>query len=146
MSRIYKKTNFAGSSSASGAVFGGGGGGGGGGSGGGGSTYEKVKSTSSRAFNSAQNSGLTGAHNGEQDAYRHCVATGEISRLTNETTANFAGLYHEITHPNPENERSMDIHNNSIGAKIGSNAISFEAIENACMAAVSDGRLQTSLK
>ena len=130
MSRIYKKTNFAGSSSASGAVFGGG------------STYEKVKSTSSRAFNS----GLTGARNGEQDAYRHCVATGEISRLTNETTANLAGLYHEITHPNPENERSMDIHNNSIGAKIGSNANSFETIENACMAAVSDGRLQTSLK
>ena len=61
MSRIYKKTNFAGSSSASGALFGGGGGGGGCGGCGGGGFWSQPDTICTAAANVASTSFDVGA-------------------------------------------------------------------------------------
>lgn len=109
-------------------------------------SYEDTAiNAANKAFTSAQNSGLEGSHNGEQDAYRHCVASGELARETNVITANVAGAYHEISSPNPIDEHVMDLNNNLTGSIIGSQANSFSEVESECLSAVSDGRLQTSL-
>ena len=96
-----------------------------------------------KATLSAQKSGLPGATNGKQDAYRHCVATGEASRQYGETVAILGGMYHEITNPNPPSVRAMDLNNNAAVAHIGSKSNSFNEVEKGCMTAVSSGRLQT---
>jgi len=127
MSRVYKITHCV--DSANGIAFGGGGGGGGGGG-----FWSKAKE-------SAKESGLPGPRNGKQDAYRHCVAAGELARISTESTAVSLGDAYESYAGGPSREVEMDKFNNRVGAKIGADSSSFSEVESGCKKALNDGNL-----
>lgn len=99
------------------------------------------------AMADARRSGLPGAHNGPQDAYRHCLASCEMARENTVPVAQCLGWANEKkrdwTHNQQRGERNMDDHNNSLGFGFGKTAKSTQDCRNACMNAVRSGQTQT---
>ncbi len=95
------------------------------------------------ARKAANSSNIPRKTNGKQDAYRHCITTGELSRRTNPKVAKIGGRIHEARTPNHKNERGMDLYNNSVGADVGKTAKSFNDVQKGCENALSKGKLQT---
>jgi hypothetical protein len=104
--------------------------------------YEKASAT-------ARESGLPGAHNGPQDAARHCMGSAETARKYGGLVALVLGEANEkkgdLTHNQTSDEKSMDRHNNMEGVKIGSGAKSFEQVIEQCLGAVEAGKTVNGL-
>ena len=109
------------------------------GCGGGGGGYSP-KSYKNRYTKEAAATGLPGQHNGEQDAYRHCITSGNLARRITETTAVWVGDLYEWSGDGPAEEKRMDKHNNRIGVSIGSNANSRDDVSSGCREKLNDGR------
>jgi RHS repeat-associated protein len=73
---------------------------------------------SENALGNAQASGLPGAHNGQQDAYRHCIWSCIMASNINQGDAKDIADNHETAGNNagqPANEAAMDSYNNAVG-------------------------------
>ena len=68
----------------------------------------------------AQNSGLPGAHNGPQDAYRHCTWSCLMAQRIGTDQARLIGDNHEVWGASNPAENQMDLFNNRIGRELGS--------------------------
>ena len=55
------------------------------------------------------------SHNNEGDAFKHCYMSTELALLLGYTIAKKIGDKHEDWEGNPENEKRMDLHNNTVG-------------------------------
>ena len=74
----------------------------------------------SEAYQAAAESGLPGAHNGAQDAFRHCVWQCLIAKSSGKADAKVIGNGHERAGtrrnpPQPQREAAMDLKNNAVG-------------------------------
>jgi RHS repeat-associated protein len=67
----------------------------------------------------SRRTGLPGAHNGPQDAVRHCILSCCMAATSGPKSAKIIGDLHEECGGNPGNEICMDLQNNSVGRKIG---------------------------
>jgi hypothetical protein len=90
------------------------------------------------AFKAAQNSGLDGAHNGPQDAFRHCVWTCCMAQKSNADFSKKMSNAHESTSTSKD-ETSMDLHNNGVGIDIGKGGGDCAA---GCKDALKNGKLR----
>jgi hypothetical protein len=61
-------------------------------------------------------------HNGSGDAFRHCFWSAMNARDQGKDLATMFGIAHEDFVGNPQNEKAMDLHNNSVGFEIGSDS------------------------
>ena len=60
------------------------------------------------------------SHNNEGDAFKHTYMSAEFTIWFGEKVANELGLLQEDLNPsNPPAERSMDLHNDEVGRKLG---------------------------
>jgi RHS repeat-associated protein len=67
----------------------------------------------------AQGSGLPGLHNGTADALRHSTFNALMTRTAGEEVAKKFGDAHEEDRPGqPTSEKTMDLHNNSVGRQV----------------------------
>jgi hypothetical protein len=88
----------------------------------------------------AESSGLTGAHNGHQDALRHCEWSCEMAKEIGSEQAKEVGIIHEQWGFNPPKEVEMDLHNNAVGLILGEDKDN--TCESGCMKALENGDLQ----
>jgi RHS repeat-associated protein len=101
----------------------------------------KARDLAQQSLNDAQGSGLTGQHNGEADAYRHCLWSCRMTQELCEEDARDVGNIHEEYGNNPPGVTAMDLHNNSIGRSIGASG---GDCKTGCMNAIKNGSLQTT--
>ena len=59
------------------------------------------------------------SYNNEGDAFKHCMFQAELTFWLGKDIAKFFGDMHEAKPSNPDKEKVMDLHNNSIGREIG---------------------------
>lgn len=59
------------------------------------------------------------SYNNEGDAFKHCMFQAELTFWFGKDIAKFFGDLHEAKPSNPDKEKVMDLHNNSIGREIG---------------------------
>lgn len=59
------------------------------------------------------------SYNNEGDAFKHCMFQAELTFWLGKDIAKFFGDLHEAKPSNPDKEKVMDLHNNSIGREIG---------------------------
>ncbi len=94
-----------------------------------------------QALRNAQNSGLSGLHNGPADAYRHCYWNCRMTQEIGEDRAKKIGDIHEACGNNPPGEISMDLTNNNIGRNFGTPGAD---CHSQCIDAARNGTLQTA--
>jgi RHS repeat-associated protein len=85
-------------------------------------------------------------HNGKGDAYRHCLASCEMTRELGETVAETLGDANEVKGAleNAEKgEARMDEHNNKCGREIGKKASNTDDCRKGCDEANNSGELKT---
>ena len=83
-------------------------------------------------------SNLSGGRNGPLDAYRHTLASAVVAYTLDKRAVDWVSSIMESGH---SSANAMDKRNNSIGAGIGSTAISFIAIEPAVRQAIDNGTI-----
>ncbi|WP_411825543.1 DUF6973 domain-containing protein [Luteolibacter sp. AS25] len=83
-------------------------------------------------------SDFEGGRHGQLDAYRHALASATVSNTLGEWAVTLTTLIFESR---GKESNDMDIHNNRLGAAIGSNTNSFRDIEPAVHRAVAEGRV-----
>jgi hypothetical protein len=83
---------------------------------------------------------LPGGRNGPGDAYRHALASATVAYTSSPRLVEWATWVMEGDGSRGRG-RAMDVHNNRIGARIGSNAPSWDAMQSAVLAAVHAGRV-----
>lgn len=83
-------------------------------------------------------------HNGAGDAFRHCFWAALLARDIGTANALQFMKAHEDVPGNPALEKEMDLHNNGIGAAIGSASgrDSDAVLEKKCLDALVIGRLR----
>lgn len=64
-----------------------------------------------------------GKLNTPADAFRHAYATALLARDIGAPNAKYITDMHEMSSNNPPDQRAMDLHNNSVGLRIGSMVI-----------------------
>ena len=111
-------------------------------------TYQGYKD-SQNALNDAKKSGLPGPHNGNQDAYRHCLWSCLMASNTNQQDAKEIGDNHEEAgnrNKQPANESAMDKSNNKVGRECANDAPKNKpkSCPSKCLNKLSRGGLQTS--
>ena len=81
----------------------------------------------------------TGGWMDKEDAARHALVSGDISRKTHPIIAKIGmGLY-EILSNNPfDKDAKMDFHNNAVGAELGKGAKSYEELKQKVKSAVGE--------
>lgn len=70
------------------------------------------------ANNMAEETGLEGQANGEQDAFRHAFVSARLTQMIGEDNAFMIMYAHEDKPGNPENQKRMDLNNNNVGINI----------------------------
>ncbi|GAB6112413.1 DUF6973 domain-containing protein [Desulfomicrobium salsuginis] len=80
--------------------------------------------------------------NDETDAFRHCMWSGLISKRISHSEAIKFTTMHEMQDGNDFAEKSMDLHNNKVGAEIGQNVGSERSIADECYKALQQGKLK----
>ena len=80
--------------------------------------------------------------NDETDAFRHCMWSGLISKRISHSEALKFTTMHEMQDGNDFAEKSMDLHNNKVGAEIGQNVGSERSIADECYKALQQGKLK----
>lgn len=92
--------------------------------------------------------GLPGAADGPQDAYRHCLASCIAAKNYGEGFASFAGNFYESINPDPSaSQCSMDNANNASGRGLANSSVGSSpqaACSSACLGALGSGGLQTA--
>ena len=83
---------------------------------------------------------LPGGRNGPGDAYRHALASATVAYTSSPRLVDWATWVMEGD-GSRGSSRAMDVHNNRLGARIGSTAPSWEAMQSAVLAAVHAGRV-----
>lgn len=99
--------------------------------------------TAQDAFGDARQSGLPGAHNGPQDAFRHCVWQCRMTEGFGVRSAQVIGDEHENAGDRgrqPGTERAMDLANNAVGRQCGQQDDS-QSCAQRCMARYTSGGL-----
>jgi hypothetical protein len=86
-------------------------------------------------------SDLKGGRHGPLDAYRHALASATVSYTLGEWAVSLTTWIFES---GQKDSNKMDIHNNRIGAKIGSSSKSFSELEPAVRQAVLDGEVSAT--
>jgi len=107
-----------------------------------------IKGSKGTAFNETQKRFGVNGHNDSTDAFRHCFWSAILSRDIGYLNAWEFTTAHESDPNNPADEKKMDLHNNSVGLKIG-NALPFfgksnAELSNLCYMALIQGKLITS--
>jgi len=106
-----------------------------------------------KAMKNARNSGLPGAHNGPQDAYRHCIWSCYMARAIGVENAKVITDNHEAAGDRvgqPAGEHNMDQHNNAVGRKVAvtcpssQSSSSPKSCPESCLEQLFNGGLQTS--
>lgn len=92
-------------------------------------SYEAQKNAlHSQADAYAKSFGLSGAHNGSWDAFRHAYVSAEMTRIYGAGTAKLLGdaneIYGQFSHGQPWQEKNMDLWNNKAGRDIGARSSS----------------------
>lgn len=105
----------------------------------------EARDLSEDALNAANSSGLPGAHNGFQDAYRHCLWNFMMTEQIGSGAAWVAGTGHEYgdNREDPNDERQMDLHNTACGRKAGADKDDKRSCQQKCMGALMSDRLRT---
>ncbi len=85
-------------------------------------------------------SDLPGGRHGPKDAYRHSLASAVVAYTGSPAWVRWATLAMEGD-GRGDAARAMDIHNNRIGARIGAEAESWDAMHRAVLAAVQAGEI-----
>ena len=91
--------------------------------------------------------GLSGAHNGNADAFRHAFVSAAMTQDFGSLAANLAGQANELRgdwNGQPEDERNMDLHNNEIGRGLADGTTTRSQIANAALSALNSGQLVTN--
>jgi len=91
--------------------------------------------------------GLTGAHNGNADAFRHAYVSAAMTQDYGSVAANLAGQANELRgdwNGQPAAERNMDLYNNEIGRALASGTTTRAHIANATLNALNSGQLITN--
>ena len=83
---------------------------------------------------------LPGGRNGPADAYRHALASATVAYTSSPRLVDWATWAMEGD-GSRGSSRAMDAHNNRIGARIGSTAPSWDAMQSTVLAAVHAGRV-----
>lgn len=83
-------------------------------------------------------SDLKGGRHGQLDAYRHALASAAVSYTLGEWAVNVTTWIFES---GEKDSNKMDIHNNRVGAHLGSNSESFSDTEPAVRRSVLDGKV-----
>ncbi len=73
--------------------------------------------------------------NDKSDAFRHCYWSALLSRELGYINALKFTNAHESSPLNDSLEKAMDLHNNSVGLKIGHNKLPSSPLSNECIAA-----------
>lgn len=97
------------------------------------------------ASQETKNSGLPGNHNGQADAFRHCVASCMMTVENGSFTTWLLSEAHEKrgdwTHNQPPSEKCMDRDNNATGNYHGGNSQQVGNCAKACMGSLKSGAL-----
>ena len=88
----------------------------------------------------AQHSGLPGLHNGQGDAFRHCIWSCDLANSLGVDQAKKVGDLHERYGKGPEAEQCMDLKNNEEGR----GAAGAGNCSTSCMGLLGGGALQTT--
>ena len=110
-------------------------------------TAYKFKDNAIKASDAVSN--FQGARNGYGDAIRHCYwcALNQMDAGLNSSLAKEYGDAHENFKDNDINERTMDLHNNSVGYNLGNIAIikgwNKDELLNQVINAARNGQLKT---
>ncbi|KFB69757.1 RHS repeat-associated core domain-containing protein [Candidatus Accumulibacter vicinus] len=99
-----------------------------------------AKQLADQSLAAAQKSGLPGQHNGQADAYRHCLWSCLMAQKIGAKQAREVGDIHEKHGENPPGETCMDLHNNAQGR----NAASGKDCAASCRSLLSGGKLMNS--
>ena len=83
-------------------------------------------------------SDLKGGRHGQLDAYRHALASATVSYTLGEWAVNVTTWIFES---GKKDSNKMDIHNNRVGARLGSEADSFSDIEPTVRRSVLNGNV-----
>jgi hypothetical protein len=86
-------------------------------------------------------SDFQGGRHGPLDAYRHALASATVSYTLGEWAVSLTTWVFESR---GKDSNAMDIHNNRIGAKIGSTSQSFADLEPLVRQAISDGEVSSA--
>lgn len=78
-----------------------------------------IKASKDKAFNETTRRFGFNGHNDRSDAFRHCFWSATLSRDIGLLTAKMFTDAHETNPGQPADEKEMDLHNNSVGMKIG---------------------------
>lgn len=86
--------------------------------------------------------GLPGGRNGPADAYRHSLASAIVAYTLSPRCVDWVTNVMERDGQGSA-ARAMDAHNNRLGARIGAAADSWNAMQQAVLAAVKNGAIDT---
>ena len=87
--------------------------------------------------------GLPGGRDGPADAYRHALASATVAYTTSPRCVAWTTRVMERDGQGSAS-RAMDAHNNRIGARIGSTAPSWDAMQAAVLQAVREGAVDAA--
>lgn len=88
--------------------------------------------------------GLPGGRHGPADAYRHALASATVAYTGSPQWVEWTTFVMEERGETSTAARAMDAHNNRVGARIGANASSWDAMQADVLAAVQRGREGTA--
>lgn len=100
-----------------------------------------IRNSKNIAFQETQSRFKHNGHNDKSDAFRHCFWSATLARDLGVENARTFTTAHESDPNNPSNEKMMDLHNNSVGLKVGSRNGTNTAYSNACMANLVNNQL-----
>lgn len=103
-----------------------------------------IKESREKAFKETIKMFGYNGHNDKSDAFRHCFWSALLSRDLGYYNAFIFTNAHESDPRNPKKEKSMDIHNNSIGLQIGRLGGSDRLLSTQSFAALKKGQLKTT--
>jgi RHS repeat-associated protein len=105
-----------------------------------------TQETEKRWPNDAEGNPNPARHNGDGDAFRHCLASCEMAREYGSTIAEALGDAHEFRgdlNGQERGEKEMDKHNNKCGREAAEEAKSAEDCAKGCDEALKNGKLKT---
>jgi len=105
-----------------------------------------IKESKEKAFSETKKNFGYNGRNDRSDAFRHCFWSAILSRDIGYLNALEFTTAHESSPLNDSKEKQMDLHNNSVGLKIGQNKDKKSSISQQCMAALKDGTLKVIKK
>lgn len=80
--------------------------------------------------------------NDKSDAFRHCFWSALLSKELGYANALKFTTAHESSPLNPTNEKTMDLHNNKVGLKIGQGKKSIKTLSLQCHVALKSNKLK----